>query len=46
VGLAGGIVKVLADPAKYIRPRGEIMRVFELARTVDECERLFEEKQV
>ncbi len=44
-GLAEGIVKVLTEPAKYIKPRGEIMRMFELARTVDEYERLFEEKR-
>ncbi len=43
-GLAEGIIKVLRDPQRYTRPRGEIMRVFELARTVDEYERLFEEK--
>jgi glycosyltransferase involved in cell wall biosynthesis len=43
-GLAAGIVKVLTDPAKYIKPRGEIMRMFELARTVEEYERLFNER--
>jgi glycosyltransferase involved in cell wall biosynthesis len=44
-GLAEGIIKVLADPAKYIKPRGEIMQMFELARTVEEYEKLFEEKR-
>lgn len=43
-GLAAGIVKVLRDPTRYIRPRGEIMRMFELKQTVDAYERLFEEK--
>ncbi|MCX6032458.1 MAG: glycosyltransferase family 4 protein [Chloroflexi bacterium] len=45
VGLAGGIVKVLQNPVKYVKPRGEITRMFELARTVDEYEKLFEEKR-
>ena len=44
-GLATGVVKVLRDPTKYIKPRGEILRTFELARTVDEYEKLFEEKR-
>ena len=44
-GLAEGVVKVLKDPGKYIKPRGEIMRIFELARTVDAYEKLFEEKR-
>lgn len=44
-GLARGIVKVLQDPGRYVKPRAEIMRVFDLARTVDEYERLFEEKR-
>jgi glycosyltransferase involved in cell wall biosynthesis len=43
-GLAAGIVKVLKDPAKYVKPHEEILRLFDLARTVDEYERLFEEK--
>ncbi len=43
--LAQGVIKVLRDPAKYIKPRDEIMRTFELARTVDEYETLFEEKR-
>jgi glycosyltransferase involved in cell wall biosynthesis len=42
--LAAGIVKVLRDPGKHIRPRGEIMRMFELKRTVDAYEQLFEER--
>ena len=44
-GLAAGIVRVLRNPAKYVKPRGEILRMFELARTVDEYEKLFEEKR-
>jgi glycosyltransferase involved in cell wall biosynthesis len=44
-GLAQGVIKVLQDPGKYIKPRDEILRVFELARTVDAYERLFEEKR-
>jgi glycosyltransferase involved in cell wall biosynthesis len=44
-GLAQGVIRVLSDPANYIKPRGEIMRIFELARTVDAYEELFEEKR-
>ena len=44
-GLAQGVIKVLCAPEQYIKPRGEIMQVFELARTVDEYEQLFEEKR-
>ncbi len=44
-GLARGIVKVLREPEKYIKPRAEIMRRFELARTVGAYEALFEEKR-
>ncbi len=44
-GLAKGIIKVLKDPARYIKPRAEIMRIFELARTVEAYEQLFEEKR-
>ena len=44
-GLARGIVRVIQDPTKYIRPRADIMRIFDLSRTVDEYERLFEEKR-
>ena len=44
-GLAQGVIRVLREPAKYIKPRGEIMRTFELARTVDAYEKLFEEKR-
>ncbi len=43
-GLAEGIVKVLKDPQRYIIPRGEIMRIFELQHTVDQYESLFAEK--
>lgn len=45
LGLAHGILKVLHAPEQYIKPRAEIMRLFELARTVAEYERLFEEKR-
>jgi glycosyltransferase involved in cell wall biosynthesis len=44
-GLAQGVIKVLREPWNYIKPRDEIMRVFELSRTVDAYERLFEEKR-
>lgn len=44
-GLAEGILKVLRNPAAAVRPRDEIMRVFSMARTVDEYEKLFEEKR-
>ena len=44
-GLAAGVIQVLRDPAQYIKPRGEILRTFELARTVDDYEQLFEEKR-
>jgi glycosyltransferase involved in cell wall biosynthesis len=44
-GLAQGVIRVLREPAKYIKPRSEIMRTFELARTVDAYEKLFEEKR-
>jgi glycosyltransferase involved in cell wall biosynthesis len=44
-GLARGVIRVLREPTKYIKPRGEIMRTFELARTVDAYEKLFEEKR-
>ena len=43
--LAAGIVKVLKDPARYIRPREEILSRFDITRTVDEYEQLFEEKR-
>ena len=45
VGLAQGMIKVLRDPGAYRKPRGEIMQTFELARTVDAYEKLFEEKR-
>ena len=45
-GLAQGVIQVLRDPGQYIKPRGEILRTFELARTVDAYEKLFEEKRV
>jgi glycosyltransferase involved in cell wall biosynthesis len=43
-GLAQGIIKVLRDRDRYVRPRAEIMSTFAMAGTVDEYERLFEEK--
>lgn len=45
-GLAQGIVKVLKNRAAYVKPRDQIMQTFELARTVDAYERLFEEKRI
>jgi len=44
-GLAEGVIKVLKAPERYIKPRSEITRIFELARTVDTYEQLFEEKR-
>jgi hypothetical protein len=44
-GLAQGVICVLRDPGAYLKPRDEIMRTFELARTVDAYEELFEEKR-
>lgn len=44
-GLAAGVLKVLRNRPAYIKPRAEIMRMFELARTVDAYEKLFEEKR-
>jgi glycosyltransferase involved in cell wall biosynthesis len=43
--LAAGIVKVLKDPDRYIKPRQEILSRFDITRTVDEYEQLFEEKR-
>lgn len=43
--LAAGIVKVLKDPDRYVRPRQEILSRFDITRTVDEYEQLFEEKR-
>jgi glycosyltransferase involved in cell wall biosynthesis len=43
--LAAGIVKVLKNPERYIRPRQEILSRFDITRTVDEYEQLFEEKR-
>lgn len=45
-GLAEGLVKVLGDPQRYVKPREEIMRLFEMKHTVDEYEALFREKRV
>ncbi len=44
-GLAEGLLKVLRDPAKYVKPKGDIFRIFELTRTVDAYEALFREKR-
>jgi glycosyltransferase involved in cell wall biosynthesis len=43
-GLARGVVKVLAAPDRYFRPREDITRLFDLECTVSEYEKLFEEK--
>jgi glycosyltransferase involved in cell wall biosynthesis len=45
-GLGRGIMKVLTAPQRYIRPRAEIMHLFDLEHTVSEYEGLFEEKRV
>jgi glycosyltransferase involved in cell wall biosynthesis len=45
-GLAAGVIKVLRDREAYVKPRTEIMALFELQRTVDAYEKLFEEKRV
>jgi glycosyltransferase involved in cell wall biosynthesis len=39
--LAAGIVKVLKNREKYVRPHEAIMRTFDIVRTVDEYEELF-----
>ncbi|MGE5604013.1 MAG: glycosyltransferase family 4 protein [Nitrososphaerales archaeon] len=44
-GLAEGLVKVLKDPQRYMRPRDEIIRTFEMKHTVDQYEALFGEKR-
>ncbi len=44
-GLAQGVIKVLKDREAYVKPRDEILRIFELKRTVDEYEALFQEKR-
>jgi glycosyltransferase involved in cell wall biosynthesis len=44
-GLARGIVKVLTAPQDYARPLVEIVRLFDLERTVSEYEGLFREKR-
>jgi glycosyltransferase involved in cell wall biosynthesis len=46
VGLAQGVIKVLKDRAAYVKPRSEIVSLFELQRTVNEYEKLFQEKRV
>ncbi len=43
-GLAQGIVKVLRNREQYLRPRSEILELFELGRTVGAYEKLFEER--
>lgn len=42
--LAAGIVKVLCNRQRYIKPRAEIMRRFALVQTVEAYEALFREK--
>jgi glycosyltransferase involved in cell wall biosynthesis len=44
-GLAAGIVRVLKQPGAYVKPRDEIIRMFDMTHTVDEYEKLFEEKR-
>jgi glycosyltransferase involved in cell wall biosynthesis len=44
-GLASGVIKVLKDREAYVKPRSEIEKLFELRRTVDEYEALFQEKR-
>jgi glycosyltransferase involved in cell wall biosynthesis len=39
--LADGITKVLSNPERYVKPREEIERIFDLNVTVDAYERLF-----
>jgi glycosyltransferase involved in cell wall biosynthesis len=43
--LGRGIVKVLTAREHYVRPRAEIVRLFDLERCVSEYERLFEQKR-
>lgn len=40
--LAQGIIDVLRDRARHLRPRDEIMRLFGMEHTVSAYERLFE----
>ena len=44
-GLAEGIIKVLKNRSAYVKPRSEIVQTFSMTRTVDEYEKLFEEKR-
>jgi glycosyltransferase involved in cell wall biosynthesis len=39
--LARGILQVLGDPSRYVRPPGEIRRVFDLEKSVSDYEDLF-----
>jgi glycosyltransferase involved in cell wall biosynthesis len=45
-GLAAGIVRVLRNRMAYVKPRSDILRMFEIAHTVDAYEEMFEEKRV
>ena len=44
MALAEGITKVLADRARYVRPRVDVERVYDLDVTVSAYERLFVEE--
>lgn len=43
-GLVKGIERVLSDRSRYLRPRAEVERLFDLDVTVSAYERLFEEE--
>jgi len=43
--LAEAVVRVLKDPVKYLRPREDIVRIFDLMRTVEQYEALFAARQ-
>jgi glycosyltransferase involved in cell wall biosynthesis len=42
-GLAGGIVKVLQNRSRYVRPRSDIEQMFSISSTVARYEELFQE---
>ncbi len=45
LALADAVTRVLDDRERYTRPRKEIAAVFDVERTVDQYERMFEESQ-
>ncbi len=45
LALADAVTRVLGDRERYTRPRQEIAAVFDVERTVDQYERMFEESQ-